>query len=432
MTDVVVDRLHIRGAGARRLATVAARTLPAALEAALGDLADGALGRLEVTLDVDPADYDDATLALLWADRIRAAALAAGAPRRSAPPATPDAAPPGRAPGGREGAGGPGGVDRPDVAGSVEDTVATLLAWLDAAAPGAAVPLAVARLVDRHHAADVAARLGAAGTSRLVAALTGVAARPGLARLPRPAAAVRGADAPAADPLPTAGPAGRPDSDTPASSGRHRAHPDDPTGAVMRAAAALRPHLDVAATAEDPALAADLDLATRVAGVVLCYPWLADLCRAAEALHPGAAPPRARRLALATLAGGWLPDSSPAGGTLVDPALLDDPLVLLLAGADADATPGTALAPLDGTPLAPAADAVLARFAGLLRGFERSSPAFVRSSWLLRAGLLDLEREPARLLAQTLPLDIVLGQLPYPVTLLRLPWSVPLTVRFVP
>lgn len=423
MTDVVVDRLRLRGAGARRLATVAARALPGALEDALADLADGALGPLSVTLDLDPTDYDDATLALLWADRIRAAALAAGARRRRPPDGAED---PGTRAAHATDLRTEGG---PEASGAVDAIAATLAAWLDADAPRSAVPLAVARLADRAVAADVVARLGAARAARLAAALRPVAtrARPGAGGGPAaPPTRPPAAGAPVAPPRPTThdvAPGVRP--------GRHSAAPDDPTGDAVRSAAALRTHLALAAD-EGPASTADLDLATRAAGIVLCYPWLADLCRDAEARHPRADPRHARRLALATLAAGWLLDTSPAGGALVDPALLDDPLVLLLAGAGDDPTPGATLAPLDATDLAAQADDVLARFAGLLRGFERSTPTFVRASWVQRAGLLDLDRDPARLVAQSLPLDVVLGQLPYPVTLLRLPWSPPLTVRFAP
>ena len=423
MTDVVVDRLHIRGAGARRLATVAARTLPAALEAALADLADGAVDHLTVTLDLDPADYDDATLALLWADRIRGAALAAGVPRRAAPATAPGAPGPGPAD-------DAGGATDGSAGGGVR-SVAVLVAWLEAGAPAAGVPLAVGRLADREHAAGVVALLGPAHAAALTAALRRAAQRTGRHRPPGsgatdvPARSAAVAAAPPPGPVPAEAP-GEPSTRR----HRHAADPQDPTGDVVRASAALRTHLEVAAATGRTLV--DLDLATRVAGVVLCYPWLADLCRTGEALLPGTDPTHVRRVALAALAGGWLADTSPARGALVDPALLDDPLVLLLAGAAEDATPHGTLAPLPAGPLAAAADDVLARFAGLLHGFERSTPGFVRASWIVRAGLLDAGSDPVRLLAQRLPLDVVLGQLPYPVTLLRLPWSPPLTVRFRP
>lgn len=75
---------------------------------------------------------------------------------------------------------------------------------------------------------------------------------------------------------------------------------------------------------------------------------------------------------------------------------------------------------------------VLASFAALLPGFERSSPAYVRGSWITRLGVVDRDRDPVLLTAATRPLDVVLTQLPYPVGLIKLPWSPPLTVRFRP
>jgi len=422
MTDIVVDRLRIRGGDARRLATVAARTLPAALDDALADLADGALGSLSVTLDLDPADYDDATLAVLWADRIRTAALTAGARRRvAAGPgvgAADDAARSG--PGAASGrhADRAGAVDAGAV--GVEALVATASGWLEAGAPVGAMPVALTALTAEAVAAAVAARLGPTPAARLVRALE------------RRAAWIRHPvhDAGAEPTRPRNGPA---DTAADERSSSDRAEPerpnapdappgDEPARRLTVAARALRPHLDLAAADDGAASSADLRQATRVAGVVLLYPWLADLCRDAQAVHPNAEPVHARRLALAALAGG--PDS--------DPGLLDDPLVLFLAGAPDDAPSSSALAPLEVEPLAAAADAALARFAAQLRGFQRSSPSFVRASWVVRAGLLDTERDPARLLGQTLPLDVVLHLLPYPVSLLRLPWTPPLVVRFVP
>lgn len=187
-----------------------------------------------------------------------------------------------------------------------------------------------------------------------------------------------------------------------------------PVGAVTDVAAALRTVLGLAG-----AEAVDLALTTRVAGIVLVHPWLADLCRTAEALCPGVDPVHARRVALAALA-------DPA-----DTGLVDDPLVVLLAGAGSDPTPAAFLAPLDAADdVRAAAEDVAVRFAALLPGFERSTPAFVRSGWLVRPGVLDLTTGPVRLVARSLPLDVVLSRLPYPVTLLRLPWTPPVTVRF--
>lgn len=422
MTDVVVDRVRIRGTGARRLAAVAARALPDALEDALADLADGAIGPLDVRLDLDPADHDDATLAALWADRIRSAALAAGA--RVRPVAPPGVTPadatgsplrddPGATPDGRR-------AGAPHV-GTTEGLVTALSTWLEAGGPADAVPLAVAALADRSVARAVAARLGTVGVRRLRRVLTGIAARTRSGTIdrqgpPGSTAGVSDRHAPVR-PAPD-----RPGSGTAVPPAAHAAPGDRPEDEAVAAAAALRPHLELAATVDDRSPQADLTAATAVAGLVLCYPWLADLCRDAELHHPLAEPSHVRRVALAVLAAG--PDA--------DPVLLDDPLIRFLAGAPADAPAATVLAPLDTEPLTGLADAVLTRFAALLRGFQRSSPGFVRSSWLVRPGLLDVERDPARLVAATAPLDVVLHLLPFPVSLLRLPWTPPLTVRFVP
>ena len=80
--------------------------------------------------------------------------------------------------------------------------------------------------------------------------------------------------------------------------------------------------------------------------------------------------------------------------------------------------------------MADSATRVLAAFAALLPGFEQSTAAFVRQSWIARLGLLDLDREPFLLTAAIHPLDVMLPRLPYPVGLIKLPWSPPLSVRF--
>jgi len=424
MTDVVVDRLRIRGADGRRLATVAARSLPIALERAFVDIEDTTLGQLSVDLHLDPADYDDATLAVLWADRIRTAALAAGARPRAARPAGQVADPDhdvGAGPGTPLPAAttrSPSSVSaRGSARADVDALAATVLAWLDAGGTARAVPVALAALADPVRAAAVAARLGPERTALLVRALTDAGARAGLRPGARPQARPSGPTVDAPDDA--VGQAGAP-------APPHPVRPaTTPLGGaeVAEAAHIIRTAADFAAAAD--IVAADLAQATRVAGLVLLYPWLADLCRDAEDWHPGTDPGTVRRLALASLAD---PD---------DIGLADDPLVCFLAGAPADGTasaaaPSSALVPLaQGDRVVTAADAVLARFAALLPGFERSSSGFIRSSWVVRAGLLDTDHD-ARLLAETMPLDVVLPLLRYPVSLLRLPWTPPLSVRFVP
>jgi hypothetical protein len=418
MTDVVVDRLRIRGGHARRLATVAARALPGALERALSDLADVELGRLTVRLG-DPADHDDATLAALWADGIRQAALDAGARVRAAGAGGASRDDPLGVSGAPAVAGGPGiGDARADGVAGVEEVTAALAGWL--AAGATAVPSEVAALSDPQLAAVVLRRLGAERATALAVALADRAGRLEAAQHGPPTCA--GAPEPA----------GRPDH--PDHGRPHRGRPGDVatrTGAaspssktdagaladqVVAAARALRPLLELhGGAAVDPAGV------TRAAGVVLAYPWLADVCREAVDQHPRAEPSHPRRVALAALAD---PD---------DLDLVDDPLVCFLAGAPAGSTPAGRLAPLDARgEVRAAADDVLRRFVALLPGFERSSTGFIRAAWVLRAGALDLGHDPARLVARTAPLDVVLPRLPYPVGLLRLPWTPVLTVRFRP
>jgi hypothetical protein len=171
-----------------------------------------------------------------------------------------------------------------------------------------------------------------------------------------------------------------------------------------------------------PELAPAVDPAalTRAAGLALLYPWLGDHCRLAEELHPGLDALDVRDAALAALVD---PD---------DPTLADDPLVALLAGRP-DPRPDRARTrirlPAE-RDVADSAIRVLASFAALLPGFERSTTAFVRQSWIARLGMLDPDRNAIVLTAAIHPLDVLLPRLPYPVGLIKLPWSPPLSVRF--
>ncbi|KQY42949.1 contractile injection system tape measure protein [Cellulomonas sp. Root137] len=409
MTDVVVDRLRIRGGDARRLATVAARTLPGALDRALADLADVELDRLTVLLP-DPGDHDDATLAILWADGIRQAALAAGARLRAR--AADDGDPAGEGTDPLPAADGTPPVRAaPDLA-ALADAVS---AWLAAGSGTPMPPGLVGALTEPDVAAAVLRLVGPERARTLVAALeraagrlrfglpgTGPGAAPTVAPPGRPVPARAGEPAPATE--------------------RGDDIPDDTvtTTAAHTVAAAAR-----ALHALSGPVATDADVVptgvTRCAGLVLTYPWLVDLCRLASDLHPGAEPSHARRVALAALAD---PD---------DPDLVDDPLVRFLAGAPQDAAPAAVLVPLGrADEVRAAADDVLHRFVALLPGFEGSSDGFVRASWLLRAGLLDVDHDPAVLVARTAPLDVVLPLLPYPLGVLRLPWTPVLSVRFRP
>jgi hypothetical protein len=435
VTDVVVDRLRILGDHGRRLAAVAAGLLPAALEQAFADVDDIRLDTLAVRLDA--TGVDDETLAVLWASAIRRAALEAGARVRppGAPPARPG--PPSPAASGdawsgprstATGRAGPGpdlGPARPGAGTGA--LVGAVRAWLASGAQRRAVPRVLVQLADPRRAAEVCAAIGSAAAVRLRDALAG----PVTARPPRPPAASSAGPArthPAA-PATSDGPG---DAAAGAAAAADRAGTDRHVAAGVAAAAeALRAIGDDALA--DPDGTVDLARVTRVAGLVLLYPWLTDLCDEAtgrDACADAVEAVAVRRRTLASLAD---PD---------DPTLVDDPLVLLLAGAGpaAHALP----TPLPDPAAASAGDAVLHRFAGLLPGFERSSPGFVRTTWLRRRGLLvptddgAAERRaadpeaPIDLLAERAPLDVILRLLPYPLGLLRLPWSPPLSVRFVP
>ncbi len=418
MTDVAVDRLRIRGPDARRLAAVAVRELPAALERSLGDLDDTRLDTITVRLDLDPGEYDDTTLAVLWADAIRVQVLAAGG--RTARPAV------GGMPGVRTPAGDTTWVPSPGW--SPQDVAAAAADWL-------ARPRAVEHLVPRpllllarpEVAASVALVLGDAQWSGLVARLRATLA--GSAR-----SATSGA-APVDESVDVTRPAPTPDADTrgepptvrgpsdpapqPASTPDPRAEPGD--GAAAPELAELARHLDTLGDLVDEnAGQVDLTTVTRAAGLALLWPWLADVCREALRSAPEGEPHWLRAHVLARVAD---PE---------DPGLLEDPLVRLLAGVPDDdlgtvPAPDTWLSTVDDS-----AERALAAFAGLLPGFGTSSPRFVRDQWVVRLGLLDATTTPAQLVAATHPLDVLLPKLPYPVSLFKLPWSPPISVRFRP
>jgi hypothetical protein len=153
-----VDTLRLRGPHARRFASVAARALPAALERAMAGVGDVRLDRVEVSLDLDPGDYDDQTLAILWADAIRARVLATAPGHR--PPARPvssAAAAPTRTP-------------------EPAEVLATVRNWLaarrlSAPPPVSVVPAAVLALGDPAVARAVRAMSGPGEWARLLAAL---------------------------------------------------------------------------------------------------------------------------------------------------------------------------------------------------------------------------------------------------------------------
>lgn len=422
MTDVVVDRLRIRGGGphGRRLAGIAARLLPAALEQACADLPDAALGRLTVTLDLDPADHDDQTLATLWASRIRAAAIDAGA--RPVPRGMGGAT----APAGAAGRGSDADAGASGDRGAPAHLRALLRRWLATGEVPAdargwlrvlASPVAAAGAVAGLRPAEVAALLALLATAGREGGDAG-APSPAAERAPGSVGAGTlglgsGGDGQATVPEPAGRPAD-PDGANAAVPGGATPAGELPAARRLAAAAAAVLADPGAPGADEPGVAV-----TTVGGLVLLYPWLAEHCERACALHPGLDAGAVRRVALARLAD---PEQ---------PWLVDDPVVLLLAGAPGQAP--ALLAPLPGLgEVDESAVGVLSSFAGLLPGFARSTPGYVRAGWIARLGTLDLAADPVRLTAGRRPLDVVLPRLPYPLGLLRLPWSPVVSVRFEP
>ena len=403
MTDVAVDTVRLRGPGARRLARVAATVLPRALDRALADVDDLEIDCVTVVLELDLDDYDDETLAVLWADAIRER-LMNGTPRtRVRRPVAASA----RGQGARPGWEG-------------DEIVAAARTWLsrDPSMAAHAVPSPLLGLGDPMAARRVRSVLTPAEWERLVLRLADVlGVQAGSARDGRPTLPEELAPGPARRTVEASGEADA------------RSLPDGirPMGRPPTQRGGGEPEARVLSRlAELDALAGGgpLDLAvatlTRAAGLVLLYPWLADHCRRAEGLHPALDPLDVREAAL----GAVLSDD--------DPVWLADPLVRLLAGRpDPLGAESHERAPLArAADVAESAREVLSSFAALLPGFERSSAAYVRGSWVVRVGTLDVDHDPVLLTASTHPLDVVLPRLPYPVGLVKLPWSPPLSVRF--
>lgn len=414
MTDVAVDCLRIRGPGARRLAGVAARVLPAALERALADLEDVHLG--SITIHLEPADHDDHTLAALWADAIRTQALAAGARTTR------------RASGSDTKSGQTAMTDAQALRmphWSMAETVVATAAWLGRTPRGPEVlPPILLSLARPEVALGVQTALGASAWQRLLNRLgDALTAAPPTDHVEGQTETVSPAEKSLPDGVPSTepGPAPNLNADPRLSVAAHvpELTSDSSAGQTpgddLRQAQVLRQLGALAELVEGKSEPVDLTTVTRAGGLILLWPWLADVCREAEAQHPRVHPVRIRLQALARLA-----DPS-------DPTLSKDPLIRFLAGASEGEDAATSSTGLDAI-----ADSTLASFAALLPGFGASTPRFVRDQWVLRLGVLDVAASPALLVAATHPLDVVLSQLPYPLSLFKLPWAPMLSVRLRP
>lgn len=417
MTDALVETVRLRGPHAARLARVAAAHLPAALDRALSGLAPGRVDNINVTLDFDIDGIDDETIAAIWAHEVLVEVA------RHLPTAMPaDPGDPGDA--------APRSASAAVV--TVEEALAAALLWLATPTPRGPVPVAALTL-----AAIVADNPDAAWTRTArvrstIRDLDKAMARPRL--VVHNPSAVTPVEAPTGRPPwepPTVGPnqannvtetppAQRsPTSALPTAGGASRAdQPED--ASFTEATRRLTVLTELVGGAHDAARSLDVNDLTTAAGLAVIYPWLADVCRVAESLHPGLDPAEVRTYALAALV-------DPA-----DEALTDDPLVRVLAGVRPESAAAGRIRLPQADAVIAEADRALESFASLLPGFESSSPEFVRREWMVRAGLLEQDRDPIRLTAASHPLDVVLTRLPYPVSLFKLPWSHPIIVRFRP
>jgi hypothetical protein len=402
---VVIERLRIAcrsaaGDGGEalrvrlRLESIARRHLPHALERSVPWAAVGAVEAVEVVLDVDPRDYDDVTLALLWADRIKQRLLAAPVPPASTGPAGSGLSHAGGA-GKRQVADPLRGEDAETVAlrafAGDETALATLLAACSRPGGRSAVLDALDRTLRPFVVGLLDQREGAKGRTG-EAPRTVTDSRSG--RSANSAAALDRGQADEREPGETAAaspPAGPPEL------------------REAESAAARKPPHERARTEVG---AAHL---TRVGGLILLWPWLGAFLERATAEHADLDEVGVRRLAVARL----VPELEDADR---------DDLARFLSGDDLEQP----AAPLDRLRLADevgeAADDVLRAFAAMLPGFERSSLDYLRRELVRRPGLLDVDAEPARLALPPMPLDPVLAFVPYPLGIVRLPWTPALAI----
>ena len=368
------------------------------------------LGRLTVRLELDPSDYDDETLAILWASRIREAVIAAGVAIDEPDPIEPADAPSAEPP-------------VPPTAAGVPNRHPGEVPALARAAlrgdAGARSALARAIVADgRAIARALESALGRADRERLLDALTG--ATGGASTIPEPPGPVTD------DRAETATGAGL------GAAQRMRRRRPAPEGSwPRRLAAAARRNLAAAglgATTDSPLRpragrpsprpgrrnSAEPAQPSALAGIPLLWPWLAEHLSAAVERMPGLDPIDARRIALA----GLVPDRATA---------VDDPVVRLLAGDDLGSEPSLVVVGPDEQEAAiERSEAVLAAFAAALPGFAASTPGFIRREFLVRPGVVERDAAPILVRLGRLPLDPILTRLPYPVGVFRLPWTPPI------
>lgn len=415
MTDVAIDQLTLRchaeaGAGQRALATrrrlenIARSFLPGALEQSLGDL-DVSIDRLDVAIDFDVAQYDDSTVATLWASRVRRAVtdqapLLEPGLNHSAPSAS-----------GHLSAG-------QAAAGDID--LCVHLAMETAAGVAGHFPQLIALLHQDWLARELFNRLTPSQRHAVIEALEtwlqdrsmvespvqdlGEPPTAGATRIGSRLGVFAGAAAAEAE---NAGILAEPDwrrwwqlaAQNSLSSTRLRSdlQPTTQLGDTS-------PQREDVKSSPQPTL-----MVSGAGGLLLMWPWLQKLStRAGQALPID--PVAARRLALAAAVG---TDSS-------------DPLVGLLAG-DHPAERPAAIHVTKAQALAidQAAEWCVAAFTAAIAGFEKSSRQFIVDELLRRRAQFRYREhaEVVSVLLEPRPLDIVLDRLPFPLTVLRLPWT---------
>ena len=193
----------------------------------------------------------------------------------------------------------------------------------------------------------------------------------------------------------------------------------EPAQAATPAEAAPEPHGEEPASAEaapEDALSTETAWWTRVGGLVLLYPWLADL------LEPDV--PVGDELAFRSwaLAAVMRPEE--------EELVLADPLVRVLAGDDPSRRPPRLAPPADLDRVREAAGGVIRSFAGCLPGFEESSPEYLRRFVLERGALVAALPEGGfGVRLEPMPLDPVLLRLPYPLGPFRFAWTEQISVE---
>jgi len=397
-----------------RLERVARSELGRALDAQVAVDAPVSLGRLTVRLDLDPDAYDDRTLAMLWAGRIREAIVAAtdAAATWSTNGASADA---GASSASTE-------LGRDDSTPALDEPLPPLARR--AILGDAAAATAIARAVQADPAGvghELRTALSAPERRALLRMLQGGGAGRrwrGHRTLPTPSGkrrlrSVRRSEPRTATRLPatmswTAGLA--------IASRRWLA------GRSREAAIGLIPpptHVPARPKPARRGLAtpADRRLRSQVAGLGLLWPWLTAQLEAASDRLRRLDPVEARRLALAALVPGMS-------------AAVDDPVIRLLAGDDPATDPSLiVVTERDLLLAAEGAAEVVEAFGAALPGFAGSTQDFISHEFLLRAGVVNPADDPVTVTAAPLPLDPALGQLRYPIGAFRMPWTRPIALR---